>query len=106
MPVSAGGAAGFPPGHPKGHLRSMTFFHRLVGRFFRGIEGWGGAPDRERLLDVTSGLCPRCGQERIRMLDVRVDDLGYSVRRRERRVCGCDAGPGESSARPDPSRAP
>lgn len=82
----------------------MPIIRRLVRVFVRSVEGWGRSGDRERIVDVRStGPCPRCGEERIRARDVRTDDLGYSVRIRERWSCGCDDDPARESWPRDPA---
>lgn len=84
----------------------MTALQRMVRTFFRGVEGWGRSRDREGIVDARStGPCPRCGEERIRVRDFRVDDLGYSVRLHDRWSCGCDGGPDELARRRDPAGA-
>lgn len=81
----------------------MESLRNLVRAFVASIEGWGRSRDREQILDVRStGPCPRCGEERIRVRDVRVDDLGYSVRTRERWSCGCDEDPRQGATGRDP----
>ncbi len=82
----------------------MSALKRIVRTFFHGVEAWGRSRDRESIVDARStGPCPRCGQERMRVRDVRVDDLGYSVRLRDHWSCGCDDGPAEPARRRDPA---
>lgn len=81
----------------------MTVVERIVRAFFHRVEAWGRSGDREGIVDARStGPCPRCGEERIRVRDLRVDDLGYSVRIRDRWSCGCEDGPDELARRRDP----
>ena len=82
----------------------MNVLKRMVAWLLRRAEGWGRARDREGIVDARStGPCPRCGDERIRVRDVRIDDLGYSVRLRDRYSCGCDGGPDEPARHRGPA---
>lgn len=82
----------------------MHRLSNLMRAFIASIEVWGRSSDREQIVDLRStGPCPRCGEERIRVRDIRVDDLGYSVRTRERWSCGCDEESGERTGRRGPA---
>ena len=82
----------------------MDRIREWLTAFLRHVAGWGASSEREGVVDaISTGPCPRCGEERLRVRDVRVDDLGYSVRVRERWSCGCDGGPEEPAPRPDPA---
>ena len=74
-----------------------------LAAYFSAVAGWGRSADRESVVEaVSTGPCGRCGEERLRVRDVRVDDLGYSVRVRDGWSCGCDDDPGEPATRSDP----
>lgn len=82
----------------------MERLRNLVQAFIASIEVWGRSRNREQIVDLWgTGPCPSCGEERIRLRDVRVDDLGYSVRTRERWSCGCDDEAEGRPGRSDPA---